>query len=187
MSLIWLTSFMEVKGGGGLSWEDDLRKVSSDWNRATTFLQHPNGSRLNFQKNSHFFQTNSSFSCNDLLIDQMYTYNHDSNSLIQYLLNIASLISPKLLYFWNCHYWWHNNTKPIFFLRKHFPRVWPAKLLEQVISTLSGKFSLRRTEVWTQSVNFTAMTWQKYKFYDKSFSMFKFQLSRFFLINKRRQ
>ena len=96
MSLIWLTSFMEVKGGGGLSWEDDLRKVSSDWNRATTFLQHPNGSRLNFQKNSHFFQTNSSFSCNDLLIDQMYTYNHDSNSLIQY---IASLISPKLLCF----------------------------------------------------------------------------------------
>ena len=33
------TSFMEVKSGGGFSWWDDLGKVTSDVNPATTFLQ----------------------------------------------------------------------------------------------------------------------------------------------------
>ena len=56
-----VTSFMEVKSGGGFSWWDELGKVTSDVNPATTFLQQPNGSSLNFQRNSQFFQTDVFF------------------------------------------------------------------------------------------------------------------------------
>ena len=112
---------MEVERCEGFSWWDELGKVTSDGNPATTFLQQPNGSSPNFKRNSQFFQTEVFF-------------------LLQ--LKIKFLIFLDKLHF---------PGYPIFswvILRKHFRCVWLAKLLEQVISTLSGKCFTQAKVQW---------------------------------------